>query len=129
MMKAEVKRISVNKNGAAGRRGTLRWIPVFLLIGAGTLFAETDKTIVLEEATISARGQRSTGGGDAASGAQLPKVPAAPGILPLLPTPFPWEGEEEKWKSVLSEEIFKVLTEPDPSYWPAEMNSGIATRE
>ena len=95
-------------------------IPALLLSGGGILFAETEKTIVLEEATISAKGGRFTRG-DGAAGAETGKVSSASGILPLLPTLLPWEGEEEKGSSALSEEIFKVLTQPDPSYWSTEM--------
>lgn len=113
--------------GPAGRAGTFLLTAALFLIGAGVLFAETEKTIVLEEATISARGEHSPQKGDAASGA--PAKASAPGISPLLQTSLPWEGEEEKGGTALSEEIFKVLTQPDPSYWSAEMNDGIATRE
>jgi hypothetical protein len=127
-MEGEMKRVFPKGKGPAGRRWVFGLSIPAALLAAGVLFAETEKTIVLEEATISARGERSSGGGEAAGG-PIPKVPSAPGILPLLPTALPWEGEEEKGRSALSEEIFKVLTQPDPSYWPAEINDGIATRE
>lgn len=84
---------------------------------SGNLFAETEKTIVLDEATISATVRESK---------ENKKGVAPGGGLPLraqprLPTAFPWGREAEEGGADLSEEIFNILTKPDPSYWASEM--------